>query len=119
MANRRSGRITSSGSTGPTAKRVKRWKTSTAAATPIPRRRNGRGCQLEPAAAAPHLAAAAPEVIVEDRINAAAVPVARDEPDPFARGPTHAGWRLRREPPAVDDEIAAERRLHHLDHVPL
>src|SRR6516162_4696920 len=70
-----------------------------------------------PTAAAPHLARAAAIEIVKDRGDAAAVPVARKEPDPFPRGPAETGWRPCREPRAVDDEIAAPRRLHDFDHV--
>ncbi len=68
---------------------------------------------------APHLAGAAPMEIVEHRVDAAAVPVAGEEPDPLARGPAQAGRRLAGEARAVDDEIAAVGRLHDLDHVPL
>ena len=64
---------------------------------------------------APHLAGAAPPYIVEHRIDAVAVPVARDELDPLARSPVHTGGRLRGEPSAIDDELAAVRRLDDLD----
>src|SRR5262249_30462587 len=70
-----------------------------------------------PTAAAPHLARAAAIEIIKDRSDAAAVPVACDEPDPFPRDPAETGRRPCREPRAVDDEIAAVRGLHDLDHV--
>ena len=40
---------------------------------------------------APHLAGAVPIEIIENRVDAPAIPVARDEPDPLARGPAPAG----------------------------
>src|SRR6516162_11840265 len=70
-----------------------------------------------PTAAAPHLARAAAIEIIKHRGDAAAVPVARDEPDPLTRRPSQAGRRPCREPRAVDDEIAAVRGLHDFDHV--
>src|SRR5262245_38656919 len=70
-----------------------------------------------PTAAAPHLARAAAIEIIKHRGDAAAVPVARDEPDPLPRRPSQAGRRPCREPRAVDDEIAAVRGLHDFDHV--
>src|SRR5262249_23185534 len=42
-----------------------------------------------------------------------------NEPDPLACRPWYAGRRFSRERRAVDDEIAAVRRLHHLDDMAL
>src|SRR5262249_56760529 len=70
-----------------------------------------------PTAAAPHLARAAAIEIIKHRGDAAAVPVARDEPDPLTRRPSQASRRPCREPRAVDDEIAAVSGLHDFDHV--
>src|ERR1700730_17600145 len=71
------------------------------------------------ASPAPGLAPAVAIEIVEHRHDAGAVPVAGEELDPLARRPAQAGSRSAREVRAVDDEIAAPRRLHDLDHVPL
>src|SRR6266568_3039212 len=78
-----------------------------------------RGLKVSPptAAAAPHLAGVATIEVIKERGDAAAVPVAGDEPDAFARGPAETGRRPRREAGAVDDEIAAVGGLHDLDHV--
>src|SRR5215831_21309824 len=70
------------------------------------------------AAAADHLAGVVAIDIVEHRLDAAAVPVALDQLDALARRPGEAGWTSANEAGAVDDEIAAPRRLHDLDHVP-
>src|SRR5262245_11322213 len=61
----------------------------------------------------------APDVIVEHRFDATAMPVAGDQPDPLARDPALASPRPAHEPRAVDDEIAAVRRLHLFDHMSL
>src|SRR5262249_57822324 len=78
-----------------------------------------RGPKVSPptAAAAPHLASVATIEVIKARSDATAVPVAGDEPDAFARGPAETRGRARREPGAVDDEIAAVGGLHDLDHV--
>src|SRR5262249_37580003 len=77
----------------------------------------GANVSPPPTAAAPHLARAAAIEIIKDRGGAAAVPVPRNEPDPFPRGPAETSRRPCREPRAVDDEIAAVRGLHDFDHV--
>src|SRR5262249_27182262 len=81
----------------------------------------GNKCVSSPptAAAAPHLAGVATIEIIKERSDAAAVPVARDEPDPFAGGPAETGRRPCREARAVDNEIAAVGGLHDLDLVVL
>ena len=71
------------------------------------------------AAAAPHLASAAPIEVVEDCVVATCVPIPRQQFDPFARGPAPAGRRPADEARAVDDEVGAVGRPHDLDHMPL
>src|SRR5262245_60848105 len=70
-----------------------------------------------PTAAALHLARAAPIEIIKHLSDASAFPVAFYVPYPFPRDPAETGRRPCREPRAVDDEIAAVRGLHDLDHV--
>src|SRR5262249_56474655 len=69
------------------------------------------------AAAARYVAGVATIEVIKARSDATAVPVAGDEPDAFACGPAETRRRQCREPRAVDDEIAAVRGLHDLDHV--
>src|SRR5215470_2729433 len=130
-ANRRSGRITWPASAARTARCATRSRTSTAAATLIRRRRTKARCKEQrgsaprkktssspPAAAStPHIAGGATIEVIKARSDATAVPVAGDEPDAFACGPAETRRRQCREPRAVDDEIAAVRGLHDLDHV--
>src|SRR5882757_9729110 len=129
-ANRRSGRTTWSTSEGRTQQRATRSRTSTGATTAI--RRMHRGCPERALLArvllagellarellAPSLAGAVAGEIIEGRCDALTVPVARNEPDALARGPAPASRVAAGEVGAVDDEIAAPRRLHHLDHMP-
>jgi hypothetical protein len=72
-----------------------------------------------PTAATPHLTCVASVEIIKKRNNATAIPVACEKPNPLARHPSEAGRRDSSKPRAVDDEIAAIRRLHDFDHVPL
>src|SRR5262249_34915348 len=128
-ARRRSARAISPMSAAATARRATRSKTLPDAAMPIRRRAelawvplNDANFGIETLAAspaAPHLAPVAPCVIVEDRADAAAVPVAGDEPDPFARDPAEAGRRPSRKARAIDDETRAVGGRYDLDHVSL
>src|SRR5262245_16524733 len=128
-ARRRSVRAISPMSAAATARRATRSKTSTDAAMPIRRRAelvwvplndaNFESGTLGASPAAPHLAPVAPCVVVEDRADAAAVPVAGDEPDPFARDPAEAGRRPSRKARAIDDETRAVGGRYDLDHVSL
>src|SRR5215467_1000230 len=129
-ANRRSGRAILPASAARAARRATRSRTSTAAVTPIRRRRAKAPCKEQwfralqktsssppTAAAAPHITGVATIEVIKARRDATAVPVAGDEPDAFACGPAETRRRARREAGAVDDEIAAVGGLHDLDHV--
>jgi hypothetical protein len=50
-------------------------------------------------------------------VDEAAIPVAREKPDPLASCPSEAGRRACSKPRAVDDEITTVRRLYDFDHV--
>ena len=71
------------------------------------------------ASATPHGARATPRHIVEHGLGTVAVPVARAHHDPVAGSPAQASGRLGGEPGPVDDEVAAVRRPHDLDRMPL